>query len=125
MMPTTVDALTTIVHFADKLAHDLPRNLDAATLTYAARELAVALGAPAAARALVSAPPRKHQRRRPGYWAEGKRIQRARKKLERLGRLCAHKPRELAEPWARLSPISVESSARRGHFSTTLMLPWP
>jgi hypothetical protein len=78
-MPSTVETLSTVIHFANKLAHDLPRNLDAAALKYAARELAVALGAPA--RALVPALPRKRSSRRPpGYWAARKRIQRARRK---------------------------------------------
>jgi hypothetical protein len=80
MMTTAVDSLTTIAYLANKLARDLPRNLDAAALKYAAHELAIALGAPAAARSLVPAPPRKQPRRPPGYWAARKRIQRARRK---------------------------------------------
>jgi hypothetical protein len=79
-MTTGVDTLTTIVHFANKLAHDLPRNLDAAALKYAARELAIALAKPPTTEPFASALPRKQRGRRPGYWAERKRIQRARHK---------------------------------------------
>jgi hypothetical protein len=80
-MPTTVETLSTVIHFANKLAHDLPRNLDAAALKYAARELAIALGAmPTAAGAITFTPPRQQPRRPPGYWAARKRIQRARRK---------------------------------------------
>jgi hypothetical protein len=75
------DALTAVTHLANKLARDLPRNLDAAALRYAAHQLARALAKPPAPEPLVCAPPRTQSRdRRPGYWAERKRIQRARAK---------------------------------------------
>ena len=75
------DALTAVMHLANKFARDLPRNLDAAALRYAVHQLACALAKPPAPEPLVRAPPRTQSRgRRPGYWAERKRIQRARAK---------------------------------------------
>ena len=87
---TVANALSTVVRLADKLARDLPRNLDVATLQYAVHQLAAALAKPSTAQPPMSASPRKQSRglhhiqakrhRRPGYWAERKRIQRARAK---------------------------------------------
>jgi hypothetical protein len=67
------DALTAAVYLADKLARDIPRNIDAAALRYALHQLADAQR-PAAK------PVRKRRRRvvAPGYWAARKRAQRAR-----------------------------------------------
>ena len=86
---TVANALSTVVRLADKLAHDIPRSLDVATLRYAVHQLAAALAKPPTADATISPPPRKQSRgrhyvrakgRRPGYWAERKRIQCARAK---------------------------------------------
>jgi hypothetical protein len=78
---TTADALNAVVHLADKLARDLPRSLDVAALRYAVRQLAAALAKPPTAKAPTSVPRCKQSSGwRPGYWAERKRIQRARHK---------------------------------------------
>jgi hypothetical protein len=45
-MPTAI-ALANLVWLADKLAHDLPRNLDVASLRYGLRLLADSNGSPA------------------------------------------------------------------------------
>jgi hypothetical protein len=67
------DPLTVAMRMANKLADDLPRNLDAAILRHAVRQLA-------AAQPAAKPVARKRRRRivRPGYWAQRKRIQRAR-----------------------------------------------
>jgi hypothetical protein len=77
IMSTVANALSTVVRMADKLAHDIPRSLDVATLRYAVHQLAAALAKPPTA----PIPTRKQSRsRQPGYWAERKRVQRARGK---------------------------------------------
>jgi hypothetical protein len=73
-MPPVADALTTVKRLADRLANDLPRNLDVATLRYAVRQLVAATPRPAA----KSVSKRRRRIVRPGYWAERKRAQRAR-----------------------------------------------
>ena len=67
------DSLGLMVRLVDKIASDLPRNLDIAILRHTVREFA------AAARPAPK-PVRKRRRRivRAGYWAERKRAQRAR-----------------------------------------------
>jgi hypothetical protein len=69
------DPLNVAMRMANKLADDLPRNLDAAILRHAIRQLA------AAQRPIPTTKPVHKRRRRivkPGYWALRKRIQRAR-----------------------------------------------
>jgi hypothetical protein len=68
------DPLHVAMRMANKLADDLPRNLDAAILRHAVRQLVTATPQP------TPKPMPKRRRRivRPGYWAERKRAQRAR-----------------------------------------------
>jgi hypothetical protein len=81
------DTLTTAVRLADKIASDIPRNLDIATLRYAIHQLA--------AQRPAAVPVRKRRRRIVPlhYWRDRKRIQprprqgrqgRGRGKLEQL-----------------------------------------
>jgi hypothetical protein len=67
--------LAVVVQIANKLVRDMPRNLDIAHLAYEVRQLARAVGADASTSGTGGAG--KRWRRRPGYWAERKRIQRA------------------------------------------------
>jgi hypothetical protein len=48
-----------VIHLADKLAYDIPRNLDVAMFHHAVHQLAAALAKPPTGDAPISPPPRK------------------------------------------------------------------
>jgi hypothetical protein len=68
-----VDTLSVAVRLADKIACDIPRNLDIASLRYTIHQLA-------AQRPAAAVPARKRRRRvvAAHYWRDRKRVQRAR-----------------------------------------------
>jgi hypothetical protein len=75
------DPLNVAMRMANKLADDLPRNLDIAILRHTIHQLAAA-----ARPAAKPAPKRRHRVVAPGYWALRKRIQRARAKADAAAR---------------------------------------
>jgi hypothetical protein len=77
-------ALNEIVRLAEELARQPPRSLDIAIVRYQAHQLAAELATGAWLEPPPASPRRRGRRRRvvaPGYWAQRKRLQRARIKL--------------------------------------------
>jgi hypothetical protein len=79
-MPDVSTIIANVVRLADQLAREQPRSLDIAIARYQIHQLAKELAKPGASPEPSPSPPHRRRRRAPGYWAERKRIQRARNK---------------------------------------------